>query len=148
MAVDVGAAKFRIVGLRLKAAGAGGLKLALQREIRAAVKPLVEDVRKAAEAEMPKKGGLNEWVAKGKFTTSIRFTGVQTGVRIKRSGQFSSDRHSFRHPVFGHRDRKWVDQPNDLRWFYTTLEKRAPLVTTPRVMAALTEVQSALMRPL
>jgi hypothetical protein len=148
MAVDVGAAKFRMVGLRLKVAGAGGLKLALQREIRAAVKPLIEDVRKAAEAEMPKAGGLNEWVAKGKFTTSVRFTGLQTGVRIKRSGQFSSDKHTFRHPVFGHRDRKWAVQPNDLRWFYATLEKRALVVATPRIMAALKETQTALMAPL
>lgn len=143
----VASRQLEVVGLRLKAAGAAGLKLSLAREIKEATKPLIEEVRKAAERDLPKSGGLNDWISKGKFTSTTRFTGPQLGIRIKRSGQFNRATNSFRHPVFGHRDR-WVSQPISMEWFYATLDHYAPLVTTPRVLLALKETQTALMTPL
>lgn len=149
--------QLEVVGLRLKAAGAGGLKLALTREIKAAAKPLIEDVKQAAESELPKAGGLNEWVAGGKFSSSVRYTGAQIGVRIvasarhsKRGGtsQFGTDRGTFRHPVFGHLDRWTTQELATPGWFSKTLEQKAPETTTPRVLAALTEVQAFLAKPL
>jgi hypothetical protein len=153
----VASRQLELVGLRLKAAATGGVKLALTREIKEAAKPLIEDVKQAAESELPKAGGLNEWVAGGKFSSSVRYTGIQIGVRIvatarksSRGGtsQFGTDRGTFRHPVFGHTDRWVTQQLATPGWFTKTLEKKAPETTTPRVLAALTEVQVALMRPL
>lgn len=151
------AEQMRVVGLRLKAAGAGGLKLALTRELKAATKPLIADVKQAARDELPKAGGLNEYVAAGRFTSSVRYTGIQIGVRIVNTApkgskggtrQFGSDKGTVRHPVFGHRERKWAETHVTPGWFSGTLEKKAPLEATPRVLAALTETRAALMTPL
>lgn len=153
----VAAKQLETVGLRLKLAGAGGLKLALTREIKEATKPLIEDVKQAARDELPKAGGLNEYVAGGRFTSSVRYTGIQIGVRIVNTApkgskggtrQFGSDRGSVRHPVFGHRDRKWSETKVPAGWFSKTLDDKASIEATPRVLAALVETRDLLMKPL
>jgi hypothetical protein len=112
-------------------------------------------VKQAAQDQLPRKGGLNQWVADGTFKTSVIFTGTYTGVRIlavakksSRSGttDFGTDRGEVRHPVFGHADR-WVGQKLPRSgWFSTTLEQRAPEVAVPAIRAALEATAAAITR--
>lgn len=98
---------FREVALRLKAADVELWK-ATQKNIRVATAPARPAVRASARANLPKKGGLNEWVASASITTSI-LTGRRTAgvaVRVKKRGHNMQDVDSgqVRHPLFGNRE--------------------------------------------
>lgn len=137
-----GALQLKALGVRLKALGAAGdlspvsglgsgrtLRAQLLGGIRAAAKPAVDATRQAARDSLPKKGGLNVYVADEKILTSIRLAGPKVGVRIKPAsgGSWGDDQASVRHPVFGRRDRPWrttqIAQPG---WFSETLAREAP----------------------
>jgi hypothetical protein len=152
----VGAGQLELLGLRLKAAGATGLRRELLAGIRLGAAPLVGDVRAAARDILPKSGGLNNYVADSNIRVATRLSGRNAGVRIinSRSGadsggtaDFGSDKGAVRHPVFGHRDRKWATTKVTPGWFTKTLEEKAPSVT-PFVLAACESVAVALTRPL
>ncbi len=132
-----------LLAIRLKAAGEGGLRRELLAGLRAGVRPILPELRAAALSELPKKGGLNEWVADSKFTVRNRLGPFTAGVQIvnqpkvgssRRGGsgsvQFGSDRGVVRHPVFGHRDRKWAVTKVHGGWFSGTVERHLPEVTT------------------
>ena len=140
-----GVAQLEALGVKLKLAGATGLRRNLLAGIRAGAQPLVGDVRAAALALLPKGGGLNEYVAASPIAVRTRLTGASVGVRIvntkkgAQSGgtaQFGSDKGAVRHPVYGHRDRKWATTNVTPGWFSKTLEDKSP-GTAPFVLAAM-----------
>jgi hypothetical protein len=139
-----------MLGVRLKAAGAGELRVELLRGLRAAAKPLIRDAKQAAHDRLPKHGGLNERVAKEPMTVRNRLTGSGVGVRIvtTTTDTRGTNRGRIRHQVFGHTDR-WVTQTYEPAkgWFDDTLEHGAPEVQA-EMMKVITEVGEALTRRL
>ena len=144
------ALQLKMIGLRMKALGAGGnilaapglgagktLRAQLLGSIRAAAKPAIEATRQVARDTLPKGGGLNEYIAAEKIKVSTRMTGPQVGVRIvAQSGQWNNGQSEVRHPVFGRKDRRWtttrVSTPG---WFSETLTRETPKMMGPLSVA-------------
>lgn len=149
-----GAQQLQLLGKRLKQLAAyqntlpsesvgltgRSLRAQLLAGIRAGAKPAVEATRQAARDQLPKHGGLNEYVATSGIVTSTRLTGPRVGVRIgvRKGSQFhrayGANKGTIRHPVFARKDRirqrwKWVDQQVTPGWFDQTLEKATPAIT-------------------
>lgn len=150
---DNGALQLQAVGRRFRqlatfqnvgaAEGLGpgrSLRAQLLAAIRAGTKPAVEATRQAARNELPKAGGLNEYVATSLIGSYTRLTGPRVGVRIGvRKGPGSHKAWGanigiVRHPVFGHRDRKWGETRVTPGWFDHTLS-----VATPGMAAVVTK---------
>lgn len=96
---------------------AGGQGKGLKRELRTSLtretKQTRANMRRAISPALPKSGGLAADVTRStRFTTTIS-TGQAVGVRIKARGKRSIRRMNatgtWRHPVYGRRDR-WVNQ--------------------------------------
>jgi hypothetical protein len=136
--------QLRELGVKLQGASNGGLRRELRAGIRAGAAPLVEDVRRAAREKLPKGGGLNEFVANSKITVSVPLAGRNASVRLinsrqsKRGGirDFGSDLGRVRHPVFGHRKRKWAETVVTPGWYFETLRHGVDSVR-PFVLAAM-----------
>jgi hypothetical protein len=145
-----GAGQLKALGVRLKALGAAGdlgasadlsgprfgagktLRAQLLAGIRTGAKPAIEATRQAARDKLPKKGGLNDYVADTQIVSATRLSGPRVGVRIgvKRGSHkaWGANRGAIRHPVFGHDT--WVNQELHTRgWFDKTLEDQRPVVT-------------------
>jgi hypothetical protein len=76
-----GADQMEQLGRDLRAAGAKQLRKEFMRAGRELGKPVAEAFKAAALAELPKKGGLNEWTAaRMKTKTQIRLSGKDLGV--------------------------------------------------------------------
>jgi hypothetical protein len=148
-----------LLAIRLKAAGDGGLRRELLAGLRAGVRPVIPALQAAARADLPKGGGLNEWVAASKFSVRNRLSPFTAGVQIvnqsktgtsRRGGsgsvQFGSDRGVVRHPVFGHKDRRWTETKVRGGWFTDTVEQHLPQITA-EVTAVLTGVAERLTQP-
>lgn len=165
-----GAMQLKALGVRLKALGAADLGMAspaladlgtgktlrsqLLAGIRAGTKPAIEATRQAARDSLPKRGGLNEYVAATQITSSTLLTGPRVGVRIGvKKGQHKAvgaNRGRLRHPVFG----KWLEgQPdqqlpgNAIGWFDLTLRREAPKTVVP-LLAAMERVAAEATRRL
>lgn len=142
-----GAEQMRVLDKELRAAGieGKGLRRELHAGLRAAAKPMAEAAKQAAREELPKAGGLNEWVASGptkgeKTRWAVRnsLTGRGAGTRIravKKGGSKGAhdlaklDEGIARHPTFGRRGRgQWKDTPIKAGWFSDTLQREAPAV--------------------
>lgn len=114
----------------------------------------VPAVQAAARAQLPKSGGLNEWVAgepiNVRSTLSLRSAGVRMaqpypGARYTNSG-------FVRHPVFadGTKTRKewtWVNQPipQSAGWWSDTLTAIGPAMTA-QLMVMVREMNAAITR--
>lgn len=153
-----GALQLQAVGRRFKqlaayqnlgaAEGLGSgrsLRAQLLAGIRAGTKPGVEATKEAARRELPKHGGLNEYVASTLIGTYTRLTGPQVGIRIgvrkdpRAHKAYGANKGLIRHPVFARGDQtrdqwRWVDQKVPAGWFDETLRK-----STPAVVAAVTK---------
>src|SRR5215475_10366845 len=97
----------------------------LQKAMRRAARPLLKSARQGAIQILPYHGGLNERVAAGRFTSSVRLVGKGAGVRItasdrRRANVNRMDVGSVRHPVYGNRHR-CVTQRITPGWFTTPL---------------------------
>lgn len=136
------------VAARLKAAGERDLRLQLMRGLRAGAAPLIPGVKNAARMTLPKRGGLNKWVADQPVKVSVR-TGARTaGVRLYMTKTDAKETNAgyVRHPVFGRvrKDGKRVwakdDQkiPNAEGWWSHTLASTSPIVT-PELLRVLEE---------
>jgi hypothetical protein len=151
-----GATQLRELGLRLKALGAAGdlgaaegltgsafgsgktLRAQLLSGIRMAAKPAVEAARQAARDQLPKKGGLNTFVADTQITSRTRLTGPRVGVRIgvnkgapgsKAHRAYGANKGVINHPVFGHLDRRAEQTLSSSGWFDKTLQDQQPVMT-------------------
>lgn len=126
-----GAEQLDRLSRELRAVGNKDLRRDLYRGIQRATKPLKERAKDAARSKLPKRGGLNEFVAASKFATKTRGSGANVGVRITaaKAGHDvrSIDRGRLRHPVFGNRS-VWVNQSVEPGWFSETIDDGAPVV--------------------
>ena len=130
MAADLnvyGAAKLDAVARRLKETDNRALRKELYRGIARAGKPLKAAVRKGALEALPKRGGLNAFVAKsrtnlkplaGKGDAVVRLTTAKKGSDLR-----AINRGRLRHPVFGNR-KVWVTQTVPARWFEKSVESQ------------------------
>lgn len=148
---DNGALQLQALGKRFKtlaktgdisaSAGIGlsgrSLRAQLLAGIRAGTKPAVEATRQAAREQLPKAGGLNEYVATTLVGTYTRLSGPRVGVRIgvrKGSGShkaWGANKGTIRHPVFAKGSQtpdqwRWVEQQVPAGWFDQTLLKSTP----------------------
>lgn len=140
--------QLRASAARLRAAGATGVKTSMVRQLRAAAKPVAADIQDSAREALPKKGGINELVANRKPTISVRTTGRLAGVTIKYSGPGRySNQSGWRHPVFGHRGRKWATTtvPAAEGWWERGGEKGTPEAQVA-MRGVLDEVAAEIMR--
>jgi hypothetical protein len=115
-----GANQLAALAKDLKAAGDKDLRKELLKGLRNAAKPLAKEAApKAAREGLPKRGGLNEYVAASKFAVRTRTTGQGAGVRIvgakKGHDIKATDEGEFRHPVFG--GKTWVVQHIKPGWW-------------------------------
>lgn len=128
----------------LKAAGRTKMRSELGKRIRKAGKPMVQVVHDAARAELPRRGGLNEVIAKRPVRVVTR-TGRDPGIKLvmpkTQSGYLFGD---IQHPVF-EKDKdtrksrkgqpgetKWVPQhigPGE--WFDGSIVEHSDLVRGP-----------------
>lgn len=135
-----GAEQLRALGADLRAAGdvGKGLRRELLASMRAAGRPLAEKVRQSARDNLPKRGGLNEWVADSKISPRNSLTGKRVGMRIVATkGKHDLediDKGSVRHPVFGNR-RRWAEQSVPSGFFTQPLEESAPEVQAALLVA-------------
>lgn len=158
MVEATGPADLKYLGMRLKALGAAGfgapaadlgagktLRAQLLGAIRVASKPAVAAVKAAAREQLPKSGGLNEYVAKERITSATRLSGRSVGVRIRAQSStrnWGDGQATVRHPPFGHKNRKWTETklPNP-GWFTETLQHQQPLAAA-QILAAMKAVQA------
>lgn len=121
-----GSAELAALSARLKAAGAGGIKLQMVRALKAAGKPVVGDLKAAAAADLPKRGGLAARVAGQPIKVSVRTTVKTAGVSI-RAKYTRTNSGTWRHPVFGNTG-VWKEQTYAPAkgWFDKTAEKDTP----------------------
>lgn len=124
-----GADKLDQVAKALKQAGDKELKKELYAGLNRATKPLRAAAKKSAEANLPRKGGLNRRVARARMSTRRR-GGRDPGIKIVAKGLDQLGRIDARgevkHPVYGHRDR-WVTQdiPEAQGWFTDPMQAGA-----------------------
>lgn len=123
-----GGEKLGVLAARLKETGNTELRKELFRGIQRAAKPLRAAAANAARENLPKRGGLNEWVASSKFTISIR-SGRNPAVRVKGNKQghdlAAMDRGRLRHPLFGNR-KLWFTQQIRAGWFSEAMQRESP----------------------
>lgn len=127
-----GAAQLRETALRLRAAGQIELKNAMYRNIRAATIPAKEAVKRSELARLPKRGGLNTYVASSKLSTRTLIGPKTAGVVLRQTKPPKHDlramnRGQLRHPLFGNRDH-WYSQQIPSGWFERPLIALAPVV--------------------
>lgn len=113
MEIDVqGAERIALVASAVRRLGADRVIVnEMAKEIRQAVPPIRSAVKANAIAYLPKKGGLNTWVAKAKITARIRRSASNAGVTIvdgRNSAQKRTDMNKIndgtvRAPLFGNR---------------------------------------------
>lgn len=130
-----GADQLADLSKRLRQAGEKDLRREMHRGIRRAAGPLIADAREHARATLPKHGGLNERVARSKFSVRAR-SGRDPGVRIIAKGVDArlDKAGRDRHPVFGDRH-VWVVQQVRPGWFRIPMERGAPRVRRELLLA-------------
>lgn len=129
-----GAGKLATLGKKLKVAGDKELRKGLLREIRGATTPLRAAIKASAMDKLPKHGGVNAFVASSRITSRTRLTGKSVGVTIvgTKAGHDLGkiDEGLLRHPVFGRRKGKWVDQSVTPGFFTEPIEAAEVIVAT------------------
>ena len=89
------------------------LRKDLMRNIRAAAKPVVVEMKDNLGTQLPQRGGLAKFMRRSSIGVRTRLQGPNAGVRIvaqKKGHDLASiDRGRVRHPVFGNRKR-WANQ--------------------------------------
>jgi hypothetical protein len=114
----LGAAKIRLIGLALRRLGADRqIVNDMAKEIRRSGPAIRREVRAHILAELPKSGGLNEWVARAPVRLVVRRGANTAGVSVRvgrnsRSGRADLkglDAGGVRHPLWGNR-KHWYGQ--------------------------------------
>lgn len=116
-----------LLARRLKEQSGTELKKELLRGIRETNKPTIARVKDSARANLPKRGGLAERVARETIGTRTRLTGDSAGVRIQRKRGRSLNEGRLRHPVWGNR-KVWAEQSVSKDWFDKPIEDDAPKI--------------------
>jgi hypothetical protein len=142
-------AQLRAIKASLTAAGNGGAMKYVARAIRAGAKPLAGDVKNAAAAQLPHRGGLAARVAAERVTISVR-TGAKTaGVRIiqRKHDAYTTNSGYVRHPVFGTWRAGTPSQktPRSVGWWSRTLRDKSEEIT-PRIVEAMNQTAAEIER--
>jgi len=136
-----GGAQLRTLAAELKTAERT-LWLRTARSLRAVAKPAADAVQAEERRVLPKRGGLNEWVASAKVGVRISTTSRSAGVTL-RQGRTSggglsrsnlaalNNQGKIRHPVYAdpektRREWHWVDQSAPANFWEHALEGMAP----------------------
>ena len=82
MALSADVRAYRELGALLKGVEKD-VKRELFKAVSSATKPVKAEIRESARRTLPRKGGLNEWVAGAKVTTRQSYSGRNPGVTIK-----------------------------------------------------------------
>jgi hypothetical protein len=142
-----GAEQFEKLARNLKAEGEKGLRQELNAALKAGAKPLIEKTRAAAVAQLPKRGGLNQVVARSPMRISTTAWGKNGGVRLVAgrpgSGARGTDEGHLRHRVFA--TDTWVVQKVTPGWFTVTAKNNVHQVL-PHLEQALNNVGSRVTR--
>lgn len=123
-----GASDFVRLSKAMKAAGQGELRKELHKALRTSAKPLLPRVRQAARDRFPRKGGLNERVARRPLRIAVR-TGQQTGGVSVQAPKTDPRLNAGRvwHPVYGQRKPGVVQHvPGAVGFFDDPLRDAAP----------------------
>ena len=131
-------------------AGQKRLWLDLRKQFRTAMKPLTSEIQESARSTLPRRGGLNEWVAASKITASIYTGQRRAGVDLKVSKKGSKRKHDIadldkgliRHPVHGNR-KKWAYQSVPRGFASTPVRASRPRVAKQLVAAMQSTARSA-----
>ena len=130
---------------RLRATGQSGLKKNIAVPIRVATAPARAAVRATLREEMPKGGGLNEWLAKSSFTSGV-LTGAKTAGVVMRGRKSGHDLRSIdrsgevRHPTrsgprFSEENRKiWRTTDVPTGWWEKSLAPFGPAVRSALIV--------------
>lgn len=104
-----------------------------RKDIRKEVPPLRKEIRASAIEVLPKRNGLNAWVAKAGVTVRFKSAGRSAGFSLKVSRKAGDgdkadlkaldDTGRARHPLFGDR-RHWYGQLVRAKYFTRVWEKR------------------------
>lgn len=137
---------------QLKAAGKVGLRKNIAKGVKVGTAPAAAAIRTYLRTEMPKGGGLNEWLASARITTSV-LTGPKSAGVVLRDNKSGHDLKAInrtgkvRHPTrsgpnWMYENRQiWRDTVVDAKWWEHVLEGfDAP------VRAALIEAMNATAR--
>lgn len=122
-----GADDLELLAKRLKEISGTELKKELLRGIRETNKPTIARIKDSARANLPKRGGLADRVARETIGTRTRLTGDSAGVRIQRKRGRALNAGRLRKPLFGNR-KHWYDQPVAKDWFDKPIEDDAPQI--------------------
>lgn len=131
---DAGAQAFYELSRRLKEVGGtgkGSLRNEMASALRRAAKPLPQAVKNAARERFPKRGGLNEIVAKRTPKVVTRTGATTAGVRIqdKTTDPRMNAQGRIYHPVFGRSGSDAVQIAPAVKGYYDeTLSNEAPEV--------------------
>lgn len=159
-----GTDQFLKLSKALKKAGQPERRKALIKGLQNGAKPLIPLTRQAAREKLPKKGGLNERMAKAPQRVRVR-TGLKTaGVDIVLPGKQPGYTDGvIRRPVFerdkssrkgrsarikagsGEKPTQWVEQRIDGTWFDDTIRDHADEVL-PALEAAIEDIAQAVVR--
>ena len=123
-----------LLAKRLKAAGQVGIRREMVKALKLAAVPLVPDIQESAREMLPRRGGMNAYMAAKRPKVSVRTSVRSAGVSIRYTGKGAySDTARWRHPVFanGNQTRaqwKWVEQTYSPAkdWFEKGAEKATP----------------------
>lgn len=117
---------------RLKEASDRGLQKEFRKGIANALKPLRTKLPISAREVLPHRGGLNQKVAKSKFTISRKASSREEGLRLIAKNAYSiakMDEGEVRHPVIQRNPRTrriWVKQQITPGWATRVLEAELP----------------------
>lgn len=139
---------FLALSQALKRAGETQLRKELHKAVQAAAKPLIPKVREAAEANLPKQGGLNRRIAKkpyrvqartGANTAGVRIVGTKVDPRINAQGRVA-------HPVFGRRNSTVVQSVPEARGYFDETLSKGAVPTREAVVRALSDFADRIVR--
>lgn len=138
-----GAAKLHAVSAELKELGDGKLRRELTKAIREATKPMKDAVHESFLSKLPKRGGLNELVARARITNAIKNGSKSSGVTLRAENANASlkaiDGGTVRHRVYGRGP--WVSQSVTPGSFTDPVVEHTPAVQAA-VIKALDEMTS------
>lgn len=130
------AGDLHVLSKKLRVTGQSGLKKNITKAVRTATTPCRAAVRDFLRAEMPKAGGVNEWLATASVTSSV-LTGPKTAGVVVRGRKRGHDLEAInrtgniRHPTFGRRGAgQWeiTDTGVEPGWWERVLASFGPVV--------------------
>lgn len=130
--ITVSAEDYKKLQAAIKALTDKKLARIYRKRLREAAGPLGRLVLEHGVEEMPRRGGLQSYLlGRSPVSVSARARGVDVWLGSKKKSQLSAinRRGVVRHPVFGHRDRKWGDTPVPAAAFDRALEHLGPEAT-------------------